>query len=246
MNEQDWMTWWDAFDLLSWCEDNAGRLSERKLRLFAVACCRSIWPLLTGNLIRQAVEVAECFADHHARREALQASRSAAEEARRAAEPAGSGATAAREAFFTYGFALLAERLTQEDFAYHYMAQDVADVITGLAVRAAMPLGLWGTAEGDAVAEKVGGERGSLECELVREIFCNPLRPLVIAHAWRTPLALAIARTAYEERQWQDLPVLADVLEEGGCRDETILSHCRGPGPHVRGCWVVDALLSKS
>ena len=24
-----------------------------------------------------------------------------------------------------------------------------------------------------------------------------------------------------------------------------ILDHCRGPGPHVRGCWVVDLLLGK-
>jgi hypothetical protein len=42
------------------------------------------------------------------------------------------------------------------------------------------------------------------------------------------------------------LPVLADALEEAGCTDEVILSHCRQSGEHVRGCWVVDAVLGKS
>src|SRR5262249_45406190 len=31
-----------------------------------------------------------------------------------------------------------------------------------------------------------------------------------------------------------------------GHRLPEILAHCRGPGPHVRGCWVVDLLLGKS
>jgi hypothetical protein len=35
-------------------------------------------------------------------------------------------------------------------------------------------------------------------------------------------------------------------LEEAGCHDTDILAHCRGPGPHCRGCWVVDALLGKT
>ena len=42
------------------------------------------------------------------------------------------------------------------------------------------------------------------------------------------------------------MPILNDALYEAGCCDETILSHCRGPGPHVRGCWVVDLVLGKT
>ena len=39
--------------------------------------------------------------------------------------------------------------------------------------------------------------------------------------------------------------VLGDALEEAGCNAEDVLQHCRGPGPHVRGCHVVDLLLGK-
>ena len=66
------------------------------------------------------------------------------------------------------------------------------------------------------------------------------------------------------------LAILSDALEEAGCEDETILRHLRGeeydpvqsvmstkgrttiggswrllPGPHVRGCWVIDLLLGR-
>jgi hypothetical protein len=60
----------------------------------------------------------------------------------------------------------------------------------------------------------------------------------------RSPTAVALAEAVYQERQWQDLPVLADALEEAGCTDAGILSHLRGPGPHARGCWAVDLVRS--
>ena len=61
-----------------------------------------------------------------------------------------------------------------------------------------------------------------------------------------------LAEAVYDDR---DLPsghldagrlaVLADMLEEAGCADAGILGHLRGPGPHVRGCWVVDLLTGR-
>ena len=50
----------------------------------------------------------------------------------------------------------------------------------------------------------------------------------------------------YQERAFERLPILADALEEAGCDDPDILSHLRGPGPHVRGCWALDLVLGKA
>ena len=41
------------------------------------------------------------------------------------------------------------------------------------------------------------------------------------------------------------MPILGDALEEAGCADADVLAHCRGNGPHARGCWLVDFLLKK-
>jgi hypothetical protein len=49
----------------------------------------------------------------------------------------------------------------------------------------------------------------------------------------------------YDERAFERTPELADALAEPGCTNQDILSHCRGAGPHVRGCWVVDVVLGK-
>jgi hypothetical protein len=42
------------------------------------------------------------------------------------------------------------------------------------------------------------------------------------------------------------LALVADALEDAGCTDAEILGHLRSPGPHVRGCWAQDLVLSKS
>jgi hypothetical protein len=87
---------------------------------------------------------------------------------------------------------------------------------------------------------------------LLREVVGNPFRPVTVAPAWLTPTVKGLASAAYEERVQPSceldaarLGVLADALEEAGCDNGDILAHCRGPGPHVRGCWVVDLLLGK-
>jgi hypothetical protein len=79
----------------------------------------------------------------------------------------------------------------------------------------------------------------------LRDIFGNPFRPASLAPAWRTPAALKLAEAIYDERAFDRLPILADALEEAGCNDADILTHCRGGGDHVRGCWVVDWILGK-
>ena len=63
---------------------------------------------------------------------------------------------------------------------------------------------------------------------------------------WHDGLLVSIARQMYASRDFLDMPILADALEEAGCTDADVLMHCRHPGEHVRGCWVVDLLLGKS
>lgn len=49
----------------------------------------------------------------------------------------------------------------------------------------------------------------------------------------------------YDSRDSSVMPILADALQDAVCENDDILNHCRGPGPHVRGCWLVDLVLGK-
>jgi hypothetical protein len=73
-----------------------------------------------------------------------------------------------------------------------------------------------------------------------------PFRPICLDVAWLTGIVVWVAEAIYAERRWGEMGVLGDALEEAGCTEEELLSHCRGPGPHARGCWLVDALLGKT
>jgi hypothetical protein len=85
-------------------------------------------------------------------------------------------------------------------------------------------------------------------CELIRDIFGNPHSSPAIDSAWlgwNDRTILKVSQAIYEERAFDRLPILADALEDAGCNVADIVDHCRGPGPHVRGCWVIDLLLDK-
>lgn len=75
MTEAEWLRCADVSEMLDFLAD---RVSSRKFRLFACACCRRLWHLLSDDRCRQAVEVAERFADGRADREELAAAREAA------------------------------------------------------------------------------------------------------------------------------------------------------------------------
>jgi hypothetical protein len=83
-----------------------------------------------------------------------------------------------------------------------------------------------------------------VQCGFIRDIF-NPFRPVTIDPTWSTLTVKHLAGAIYDDRAFERLPILADALEEAGCTNADILAHCRGPGPHVRGCWVVDLVLGK-
>jgi hypothetical protein len=81
---------------------------------------------------------------------------------------------------------------------------------------------------------------------LIRDLFGNPFRPVAVDPVWRTSTVVSLAEGVYAERAFDRLPILADALQDTGCESPDVLDHCRGPGPHARGCWVVDLLLGKS
>ncbi len=81
---------------------------------------------------------------------------------------------------------------------------------------------------------------------LLRCVVGRPLQPVVLGPGWLTTTVVALAQAIYAERAFDRLPILADALEDAGCDDADLLAHCRGDGPHVRGCWAVDLVLGKS
>jgi hypothetical protein len=89
------------------------------------------------------------------------------------------------------------------------------------------------------------GQEARAQAALLREVAGNPFRPVAFSLAWRTDTAVALAEQMYESRDFGAMPILADALQEAGCDSEEIMAHCRGPGPHVRGCWVVDLVLGE-
>jgi hypothetical protein len=225
MNEGAWLSDTDTQPMLEFVK---GRTTDRKLRLFAVACCRRLLRAVRVDLRdARAVEVAERYADGESTAGELEAA------ARYVPGPPSARRTAA------------------------FACRDAASLDAG-AVVADCAAGNAAWAAGEHAASLVGATNDSpafaagraaellAQAALLRDILGPvPFRPFQIDPAWRTPTVLCLATALYEERRFDDMPMLADALEEAGCQDETILAHCRGPGPHARGCWVVDALLRK-
>jgi hypothetical protein len=81
--------------------------------------------------------------------------------------------------------------------------------------------------------------------DLARHIAGNPFRPVSRGPEWRSAPAVALARQMYDSRNFSAMPVLGDALEEAGCLEEQVSAHCRASSTHVRGCWLVDLILSK-
>jgi hypothetical protein len=230
MTEAEWL---ESSNPQAMLEYLRGYASDRKLRLFACACCRCLWKYLIEDAARNAVEVAERFADGLAD-----------DEERSAARKGAHRASQARGVVVWPSDPKWMRRAASA--AYYATARSAAEaawntpqlLIEVLLARAA------GYASCGAQTIRTGEQL--VQAATLREIFGDPFRRVTLATAWRTPDVMALTQHAYDERAFDRLPILADALEDAGCTDAAILEHCRGPGPHVRGCWVVDLLLGKS
>jgi hypothetical protein len=84
------------------------------------------------------------------------------------------------------------------------------------------------------------------QCAMARDIFGDPFRPTARVDravlAWHDGAAVRLAEAISSARRFEDLPVLADLLEEAGLTDVELLRHLRGAGPHVFGCHALDAV----
>ena len=88
-------------------------------------------------------------------------------------------------------------------------------------------------------------EEEVFQCLLARDIFGNPFRPITLSPSWLTSTVISLAQQMYDSRDFSAMPILADALMDASCDNEIILAHCRGPGPHTRGCWVLDLLTGR-
>jgi hypothetical protein len=234
MTDAEWHACTDPQVLLDFLIAQA---SDRKLRLAGVACCHRIWDLLPEGLWgREAVEVAELFADG-----------AACDERRNAAEQT---ATDYAEALCEnterwVGWVRLPPKAWAAQAAVN--AVDAGGYRSRLACLAAHGAKV---RQGNAA----GRTERHAQARLLRCIFGNPFRPVAVAPAWVTATVLGLAQAAYEEgrvlpsgqRDRARLAVLADALLDAGCDDEELVAHLRSGGPHVRGCRAVDTILGKT
>lgn len=88
-------------------------------------------------------------------------------------------------------------------------------------------------------------------CDLIRCVVGDPFRPLPPVQpavlVWNDGVVSKLAARICQEWDFtrESMGVLADALEEAGLNDETALGHLRGPGPHTRGCFVLDLLTGR-
>jgi hypothetical protein len=219
MTEDEWRSGVEPEPMLAYVRYTA---SERKLRLFACACCRRVWHLLTDERSTEAIEVAERFAEGEATAAEL------AEAERRHNEVVHCGVPSLEQAAPWLIHWAIDPSL---DEAFRWIFRDDDDIAFLRDAEAPAQAALLRDIVGDPLSFVALGPAW--------------LR-------WNNGLVRRLAQAVYDERHLPlgtldltRLAILADALEEAGCTDAAILEHCRSAGDHVRGCWVVDLLLGK-
>jgi hypothetical protein len=228
MTEADWLACENPAQMLKYLQGNA---SDRKLRLFGCGSCRRHWHLLTDNRSRAAVEMAELWADDLVTEVDLEAAESAADRATQDIVRTRQASEYAVSECFTYAARAVGFLATVNAFG-----TDRSLVVASYCNMAAYH---------EAPERDCPESENAALCRTIRDIFGNPFRPVSFSPEWRTSTAVALAAQMYESRDFSAMPILADALQDAGCDNADILDHCSSASPHVRGCWVVDLILSK-
>jgi hypothetical protein len=249
MTEAEWLACTNPQPMLEFLRRNA---SDRKLRLFAVACCRRVWSSLEHEEFREAVRKAESFADGLAdRAEMLQAHEKArAIFGKLHGKDNGPGAALTASCFATPPKSFLQRVADTLDDPWWEDEFDKGDPLAPALVTAR---------HAARAAADLQGEGYVLDCPatiaehreqtvLVHCLFGNPFRPRPVRGvraAWLAREVSALANGIYAERAFDRMPLLADALDASGCTSADLMQHCRSGREHARGCWVVDLLLGK-
>ena len=227
-----------------------GVATERKARLYLCGGCRAIWDLLYDARSREAVEISERYVDGQATREELSHTAWSAEVPTFGydCEP-GIWRKWTPDGAIPPGVHRLVEmgvltpgQLEQDEPEVDQVVRDrllgAASLAEAAASRSPFEYDWW-----HRYIPKVPWPGESL----LRCIFGDPFLPYVFfSAAWLTPNVVDLARTMYEERTFDKMPLLAESLKDAGCTNQEVLDHCRSPHRHARGCWVLDLALGES
>ena len=223
--------------------------SQRKIRLFAVACCRRVWSSLEHTEFRDAVQMAESFADGLVDQDGmLQAYKKAhAIFVTLHGKDNGPGA-----ALTTSGLPSPPKSVWQRiaDALDDPWWEDEFDRGDPLA-----PALVTARHAARAAADLQGRKAAAYDLSVIAEhreqtalihcLFGNPFRPRPGSGDWLTGEVRALADGIYAERAFGRMALLADAVEAAGCTSSDLIEHCRSAQEHARGCWVVDLLLGR-
>jgi hypothetical protein len=198
----------------------------RKLRLFACACCHRILHLLPDPVCQRTLQALENYIEGVADTFSYMASTEKFDKVRRDSCPKMTIVDVrAWNALYC-----AVHRRWLEYFDDNY-AEDRWWIAMGITQDA------WSGSRAN---------ENRVQSNMLRDIFGNPFHPTTLDPAWLTPTVKALAQAIYTDRTFEAMPVMGDALEEAGCTNEDVLSHCRGPGLHTRGCWALDLVLGKT
>jgi hypothetical protein len=246
MTEAEWLACTDPQPMLEFLRRAA---SDRKVRLFAVACCRRVWSSLEHEEFREAVRKAELFADGVVDSDVMfQAYEKAhAIFVKLQGKDNGPGAALTASGFPSPPKSVLQRIADALDDPWWEDEFDKGDPLAPALVTAR---------HAARAAADLQGQRYVLDAPatiaehraqtaLVHCLFGNPFRPRPVCAAWLTREVRGLADAIYAERSFDRMPFLADALEVSGCTNADLIEHCRSGQEHARGCWVVDVLLDK-
>jgi hypothetical protein len=216
------------------------RVSPRKGRLFAVACCRRIEHLLLP-VHRQAIQTAERYADGLVTAKELHEAWDAVTSCGVKDAPDRSAAYAA--------VASLVHRHAGHALHNAGMRAALAVLFNETPIGGAEFPDFYARVRRSRQGKALAARLNLWQCGLLCDVFGPlPFRALRLEVDWRTTegrAARQVAEHIYAERAFDLLPALGDALEETGCADAEVLAHCRAAREHVRGCWALDLALGR-